>query len=124
MSTHINDFSNDTLTQLVITPQLLTGTTTNGTGADMLLGDGNCWMELAVGVFNGTSYSVQVQQSTATNSGFADITGAVIAGTTALSSTVRKVNFQRDMRYVRVIATISATTCPLACVLGEQLKVL
>lgn len=124
MSTHINDFSNDTLTQLVITPQLLTGTTTNGTGADMLLGDGNCWMELSVGVFNGTSYSVQVQQSTATNAGFADITGAVIAGTTALSSTVRKVNFQRDMRYVRVIATISATTCPMSCVLGEQLKVL
>jgi hypothetical protein len=124
MSSHINDFSNDTLTQLAVTPQLLTGTTTMGSGVDMLLGDGNCWLEVAVGPVNGTSFSVQVQQSTATNAGFTDITGAVVAGTTAQSNSVRKVNFQRDYRYVRVIATISATTMPMSCIFGELYKVL
>jgi hypothetical protein len=122
MSHHINDFKNNTITALVVPPQLLTATTTNGTGTDFLTGEGNCWMELAIGAFNGTSVSVQVQQSTATNSGFADITGAVIAATTSASAAVSKVNFQRDMRYLRVIATISATTAPIAVILGESLK--
>lgn len=122
MSMHLNDFKNTVLQALVVPPQLLTATTTNGTGSDFLTGEGNCWMELAIGNFNGTSVSVQVQQSTATNSGFADITGAVIAATTSASAAVSRVNFQRDMRYLRVIATISATTAPIAVILGESLK--
>lgn len=122
MSLHINDFKNTVTQALVIPPQLLTATTTNGTGADFITGEGNCWMEVAIGAFNGTSLSVQVQQSTATNSGFADITGAVVAATTAQSAAVTRANFQRDMRYLRVIATISATTMPVAVILGESLK--
>ena len=118
----IRDFANDTLTQLAIAPQLLTATTTMGTGVDMLQGDGLCWLEATVGGFNGTSLSIQVQQSDATNSGYADITGAVIAGTTSMSAGVSKVQFQRDKRYLRLIATVAGTTINLSCVLGEQLK--
>jgi hypothetical protein len=119
----INDFKNQTLTQQLIAPQLLTATTTNGTGVDMLQGDGNCWLELAIGTFNATSISVQVQESAATNSGFTDITGAVAAATTAQSNSVVKSNtFQRNLRYLRCIATVSGTTIGCSAVLGESIK--
>ena len=124
MSTTINDFANDTLTAQVIAPQLLTATTTNATGTDFILGDGPCWMELALGSWNATSLSVQVQQSTTTNASFTDITGAVIAATTAQSGSIQKINFRRDSQYLRVIATVSGTTIGISCILGEQYKVL
>jgi len=124
MSTYIRDFSNNALLKQVIAPQLLTATTTNATGVDMINGDGQCWMELALGTWNATSLSVQVQQSTTTNSGFTDITGAVIAATTAQSAGIQTVNFRRDYQYLRVIATVSGTTIGISAVIGESLKVL
>ncbi len=124
MSTRIHDFSSNALLKQVIAPQLLTATTTNGTGVDMINGDGQCWLELALGTWNATSLSVQVQQSTTTNSGFADITGAVIAATTAQSNSVQTVNFRRDYQYLRLSATVSGTTIGISAVLGENLKVL
>lgn len=124
MSSKIHDFSSNALLKQVIAPQLLAATTTNGTGVDMINGDGQCWMELALGTWNATSLSVQVQQSTTTNSGFTDITGAVIAATTAQSNSIQTVNFRRDYQYLRVIATVSGTTIGISAVLGENLKVL
>jgi hypothetical protein len=123
MSTKIQDFANDTLTQICLLPTgLLTATTTMATGVDMISGDGRCWMEVCIGTFNATSLSVQVSQSTATNSGFSDITGAVIAATTAQSQSVQKVSFDRDKQYLRLIATMAGTTIGISAVLGQQLK--
>lgn len=121
MSSHLNDYENDILVQQVIAPQLLTATTTNGTGVDFKEGDGNCFLQVNLGTWSATSLSVQVQQSTTTNSGFADITGASVSATTNTTAVLKK-TFQRGERYLRVIATVSGTTIGVSAVLGEQYK--
>src|SRR5262245_16295991 len=120
MSTAIGDFASSTLTVVASAPQVATGNVTQATGSDMITGDHQCWMEVAIGTFAGTSCSVQVSQSDAPGSGFVDITGAVLAGTG--NNSVQKVSFRRDKRYVRAVATIVATSCPISVVFGELLK--
>lgn len=120
----IEDFKNTTVLKQVIAPQLLTATTTNATGQDFLLGDGNCWLEVHLGTWSATSLTVQVQQSTTTNANFTDITGASVTATTNTTPILVSEPFQRDYRYLRVIATMSGTTIGLSAVLGESAKVL
>lgn len=121
MSSHLNDYENDILVKQVIAPQLLTATTTNATGQDFVSADGNCFLQVELGTWSATSLSVQVQQSTTTNSGFTDITGAVLSATTNTTPILKK-TFQRDKQYLRVIATVSGTTIGISAVLGEQYK--
>lgn len=122
MSTLINDFPNTTLKKQLIAPQLLTATTTNGTGADMLLGDGNLFATMSLGTWSGTAITLQLQQSTLTNSGFANISGASVSAVTNTTPILTVGPFQRDQRYVRAILTVSGTTIGVSSDLYEMLK--
>ena len=111
------DLPNGTLNQVSVI-QTVTQTTT-GTALDMLKGDGRCVLEAAVKATSITAVTVRVQQSTLTNSGFADITGASFSVTT---DGVSAVSFDRDHRYVQAVVTISGTTAIVAATVKEQYK--
>ena len=122
MSTHINDFPNQTLKQQLIAPQLLTSTTTVGTGVDMLTGDGRCFALVDLGTWSATAVTVQIQQSTATNSGMANISGASVSATTNTTKILSIGPFDRDYRYLGAVATVSGTTIGIAVSVYEMLK--
>lgn len=106
----------------MIGPQNVTQTTTGATAFDMITGDGRCTAMLNMGLFNATGMTVKFQQSTLTNSGFADITGAAFAQQTTTNTTPQFLSFDRNMRYIIPIATVSGTTIAMSCVLMEQKK--
>jgi len=122
MSTVLNDFPNSALKKNLIAPQLLTSTTTVGTGVDMVTGDGNCFAIIELGTWSATAITFQIQQSTATNSGFANISGASVSAVTNTTPILTIGPFQRDSRYLNAIATVSGTTIGVAVSVFEQLK--
>ena len=69
---------------------------------------------LMVGAVAGaTTVTVKIQQSTATNTGFADISGATFATFTTTGATtdsLRILSFNPTMRYVRAYATLNTGT--------------
>jgi hypothetical protein len=96
-------------------PAALT-TTTNGSTVDLI--DSNANMAsavLEVGAVSGTqgTFDVKIQESTATNTGFADITGATFTQFTtsgvAGTSGPQIISFQRQKRYVRAYVTMAGT---------------
>lgn len=121
MSTYLRDIPNNTLERIAIGPQLLTATNTSG-AIDLLQGDGRCHAILALNVWNATSLDVKFQESTTTNSGFVDITGASFTQVTTTQANPLMISFDRNQRYVRSIATVSGTTIGAALLVGEQLK--
>jgi len=90
-----------------ITSRTVTTTTTQSTASDMLAGDGRCMLYADIVATSLTSITVKVQQSTLTNSGFADIPGASLSATT---HGVYTATFDRDYRYLQAVITISGTT--------------
>jgi hypothetical protein len=96
-------------------PAALT-TTTNGSTVDLI--DSNANMAsavLQVGAVSGTqgTFDVKIQESTATNTGFSDITGATFTQFTtsgvAGTSGSQIISFQRQKRYVRAYITMAGT---------------
>lgn len=122
MASKLHDFPNTALVKNLVAPQLLASTTTVGTGVDMLQGDGNCFAELTLGTFNATALTVQIYQSTATNSGAASISGASVSATTNTTNPLMIGPFQRDKRYITAVATVSGTTIGICVSVAEQLK--
>lgn len=114
------DFPNATLEQESVTIQTVTQTTT-GTDVDMINGDGRCVLHGQVKATSLTALTVRVQQSTLTNSGFADITGASVSGITADGPF--SVSFDRDQRYLQAVVTISGTTAIVGASFFEAKKV-
>lgn len=93
-----------------IIPAALT-TTTNGSTVDLIDGIGNMASAiLSVGAVSGTqgTCDVKIQESTATNTGFTDITGATFTQFTT-SNQVQIISFKPVKRYVRAYATFAGT---------------
>jgi hypothetical protein len=96
-------------------------TTTTGSAVDMIKGDGRCMMYLDLVATSLTSITVKVQQSTATNSGMADISGASVNAATTHG--VYTVTFDRDKRYVQAVVVLNGTTAAIGSVsFWENLK--
>jgi len=119
MFASFRDLPNGTLATDLVTVRTVTTTTTGAAAADMLAGDGRCVLLADINATSLTAITVKVQQSTLTNSGFADITGAYVSATT---SGVYSVSFDRDYRYLQGVVVISGTTANVAAVALEQLK--
>jgi hypothetical protein len=108
------------LRKQIVAPSLIT-TTSTVTNIDMVTGDGRCTLFVDVGVFTGTSVSIQVQECDTTNGTYANITGAatvsVTTGTQVLSTT-----FDRNLRSVGAVVTVSGTTIGYSASVVEALK--
>jgi hypothetical protein len=120
MFANFRDLPNAVLAQDALTVRTVTTTTTGtGTALDFLRGDGRCVLQLNLNATSLTAVTVRVQQSTLTNSGFTDITGASCSLTT---SGITGVSFDRDARYLQAVAVLSGTTAVLSAVIMETLK--
>lgn len=121
MATYLRDIPNAALINESIAIRTVTTTTTAAAASDMLLGDGRCTLIAPIVATSLTGITVKVQQSTLTNSGFADVTGASVSATT---SGINSVSFDRDMRYLQTVVVLNGTTAQVEAMLIEQKKVL
>jgi hypothetical protein len=95
-------------------------TTTTGSAVDMIRGDGRCMMYVDLVATSLTAVTVRVQQSTATNSGMADVPDASVSATT---NGIYTVTFDRDKRYLQAVITINGTTAAIGSIsFWENLK--
>ncbi len=115
----LNDLHGALLAQ-ALAPISLTQTATQ-TYVDMITGDGNVNGIVDCGALSGTSLSVQVEESTLTNSAFTAVSGAVVT-VTAGGQIALIGPFQRSKRYLRTVCTFSGTTFVVGVTLTEQLK--
>lgn len=93
----------------------------NGTGVDLLQGDGRCFAIQHIGVMGATSWAGTIEES-ADNVTFTAITGAAFTLVTAASS-LQIITFDRTKRYVRYVGTIGgAGTVLVSAFIGEQYK--
>lgn len=103
---HLADLGNSCIFPAALTVGNVTQTTT-GPSCDMITGDGNVSFIFGLGSASITAVTAQVQQSTLSNSGFTNISGAsgylTAAGVTGFP-------FNRDYRYLQAVITISGTT--------------
>lgn len=104
--------------------QTVTTTTTGLTSVDMLQGDGLVNATVRVSVFTGAAQgtaTVQVQQCTATNGPYTNISGAsvTVGGATLVAIT----GFQRDARYLSAYVVLTnATTVALDSIQVQEQK--
>ena len=125
MAAYLRDLGPTCVQSLGCTVQAITTTTTGPTVVagglgDFLQADGLCNLQLALTATSLTAITAQVQESTTTNSNFADISGAYVTATT---DGVTSVAFQRTKRYLKVRYVLSGTTAFAAAILTEQLKI-
>jgi hypothetical protein len=118
---YINDFSHAIFQQDTLYPQTITANT-NGASVDLALVGGNTISaSLSVGSVSGTSPTLSVKlQSSADNSTWADIPGAVFPTVTASGANTRQVlqvtlprpdnTGTAAPRYVRAVATVGGTS--------------
>ncbi len=109
------DIGSNAVSGQSIVPVAVT-TSVAGTYVDLIDSNANMASALMqVGAVSGTqgTFDVKMQESTATNSGFTDITGATFTQftTTGLTSggAVQLISFQRQKRYVRSYVTVAGT---------------
>lgn len=123
MSTKLQDFANNAILGVGVTPRTATSTVTGATG-DMLAGDGRCFAVQQVGTLGGTTPGLagKIQES-ADASTWADISGATFSAVST-SDNIQAITFDRTQRYVRYLGTITGTSpsVPLAVVISEQKK--
>ena len=90
----------------------------------MITGDGRCFAIQTVGSLGGTSPTLagKIQES-ADGSSWADISGATFTTVTS-SDNVQAITFDRTLRYVRYVGTVTGTSpqIPVAVVISEQKK--
>jgi hypothetical protein len=124
MSTKLHDFANQADLKNGASPQTATSTVT-GTGVDLINADSRCFAVQHVGTVSGTSPTLdgKLQESDASGSGYADISGATFTQVTA-STNLQIITFERTKRYVRYIGTIAGTSpsFALAALIGQQKK--
>lgn len=121
MQALIRDMAADVLLKQV-NQQTLTQTVTV-TNLDMAAADGRCFAILNLGnVWNATSLDVKFQESTLTNSGYGDISGAAFTQQTTTNTTPSVITFDRSKRYLGAVLTVSGTTIGSSLLVGEQLK--
>jgi hypothetical protein len=120
-----DDVINNTVRALAIPPAVYTADTT-GTVCDMLAADGLVTAIIAYGVINdATTGTITFEESDASGSGFAAITGATVitVSGTADNTMPTTVSFERTKRYLRVNGDFGGTiSIGLSCVLLSQKK--
>jgi hypothetical protein len=123
MSTKLQDLPHQAILGGV-TPRTATGTIT-GSAVDLVTADGRCFAVQQVGTVTGTSPSLsgKIQESADGSTNWSDISGATFTAVTATDN-VQAISFDRTLRYVRYVGTISGTSpsFPLAVIIGEQKK--
>jgi hypothetical protein len=123
MSTKLHDVADQAILGQGLVPQTITSST-NGTGVDLLAGDGSCFALQLVGAVSGTTPTLagKIQESP-DNSTWADIPNATFSSVTA-SNSYQAVSFERTQRYLRYVSTVGGTTpsYAVAVVIGEQKK--
>lgn len=102
-----------------LAPALITSTQTV-TNKDFASGEGRCTLLVDVGTWSGTSLSIQVTQSATTNGTYSNISGASVSITTG--TTLASVTFDRDSRYLGLVATFSGTTAGVSASVVEAYK--
>jgi hypothetical protein len=124
MSTKFNDFSNNAVLGLGLTPRTLTGSV-NGSAVDLLTGDGRCLAVQMVGTVTGTTPSLagKIQESADGVTNWIDISGATFTAVTG-SDNAQGISFDRTQRYVRYVSTVTGTSpsFPASVLIGEQKK--
>ena len=124
MSTKLQDIPHQAILGGGLTPRTAT-TTVTGTAVDLLAGDGRCFAIQQVGTVTGTAPSLagKIQESADGSTNWTDIAGATF-GTVSTTDSVVAIAFDRTLRYVRYIGTITGTSpsFPLAVVVSEQKK--
>jgi hypothetical protein len=123
MSTKLHDFASNAILGVGAPPQTATATV-NGTGGDVLAGDGRCFALQQVGTVSGTAPTLDGKiQESSDNATWTDIPGATFTQVTA-STNNQAINFDRTKRYVRYVGTIGGTSpsFALAVVISEQKK--
>jgi hypothetical protein len=123
MSTKLHDLAHQAILGVGLLPRTLTGNI-NGSGGDLITGDGRCFAIQSVGAMGGTSPTLagKIQES-ADGSTWADISGATFT-TVTISDNVQAITFDRTLRYVRYVGTVTGTspTIPISVVISEQKK--
>jgi hypothetical protein len=124
MSTKLNDLPNNALLGQGLTPRTLTASV-NGSAIDLLTGDSRCFAVQMVGTVGGTAPSLagKIQESADGSTGWTDISGATFTAVGA-SDVMQSISFDRTLRYVRYVGTVSGTTPTIATgvLIGEQKK--
>ena len=123
MSTKLNDLANQMILGAGLAPQTITSST-NGSSADMITGDGPCFAIQQVGAVSGTSPTLagKIQES-ADGSTWSDISGATFTSVTA-STNNQCIAFQRAQRYLRWVGALGGTSpsYAVAVIVSEQKK--
>jgi hypothetical protein len=124
MSTKLQDLPHQAILGGGLTPRTAT-TTVNGSAVDLLAGDGRCFAIQQVGTVTGTAPTLagKFQESADGSTGWADIAGATFT-TVSTTDNVQAIAFDRTLRYVRYVGTVSGTSpsFPLAVIVSEQKK--
>jgi hypothetical protein len=124
MSTKLSDLPNNAVLAQGLTPRSLTATVT-GSAIDLLTGDGRCFAVQMVGTVGGTTPSLagKIQESADGSTGWTDISGATFTAVGA-SDTMQSISFDRTLRYVRYVGTVTGTTPTFVAgvLIGEQKK--
>ena len=124
MSTKLHDLARQAILNVGVTPRTVTGNH-NGSSGDLLAGDGRCFAIQQVGAVSGTAPTLagKIQESADGSTGWTDIAGATFTTVTAADN-VQAITFDRSLRYVRYVGTVTGTTPSfiLAVVISEQKK--
>lgn len=121
MAGFLRDYANNQLMQVGIVVREVT-TTTTGAAVDMISGDGRCNCIIQVSTISGDaskSITIQIQESTASGSGMANITGAAL---TVSATGITAFSFDRTKQYLQAVVTTVATTSNIAVQLHETRK--
>lgn len=122
MSTHLHDVAGNVLAKTGLSPQTLSTGANSGSALDLLHGEGQCFaIQLTGAVAGSGTVDGKIQESEASGSGYADISGATFTALTS-SNAVEVIRFVRTKRYVRYVGTIAGTSVVTACFIGEQKK--
>jgi hypothetical protein len=123
MSTKLHDVADQAVLGQGLVPQTVT-TSTNGTGVDLLAGDGSCFALQLVGAVGGTSPTLagKIQESP-DNATWTDVPNAAFPTVSAANS-YQAVSFERTQRYLRYVGTVggSSPSFAAAVVIGQQKK--
>lgn len=109
MSTFARDLANALVVKTLFDPASRSAASTNGTGVDMVLGDGLCSAYLHCGAFSGgtnPTLAVHIEESD-DDSSYTDVSGATFA--TLSAAGVEIISFQRTKKYIRAVAAITGS---------------
>ena len=123
MSSYNRDLVNNEVFGVSLAPSARTANT-NGTGIDLITGDGLCSAIIVSGTITDGGHTIAIQESDASGGTYSAVTPVqTIIATT--NNTYQVVSFQRTKRYVRATTTVTGSPSTggiYSVLLAEQLK--